>query len=122
MLANLFEPEPGVFVRMKTSHFGERQGFYLVTEDEIPMNVYSSVTWNPVTMQMNDLPPDEYVMSETFIRSKNRKLVRECLDYLSEDKTVTRYINGCPAFRLRPELQQGFHDESKRVPDERRLA
>ena len=122
MRANLFESEPGVFLKMMTSHFGERQGFYLVSMDEVPMNVYSSVTWNPVTMQMNNLPPDEYVMSETFIKGRNRKLVRECLDYLSEDKTVTRYINGCPAFKLRPELQAGYRNTSDQFPNGRRMA
>ena len=104
MRANLFEPEPGVFLRIKASHFKGRKGFYLVSEKDSTY-VWSSVTWNPVTMQLNDLSPDEYVMSETFIKKQNRKLVRECLDYLSEDKTVLRYINGCPVFKLRKELQ-----------------
>ena len=121
MRVNQFEPEPGVFLKMKETHFGDRRGFYLVSEQD-STDVWSSVTWNPVTMQMNMLPVDEYVLSETFIKKQNRRLVRECLDYLSEDKRVIRYINGCPVFKLRKELLESDPKESEQFPVERRLA
>jgi len=104
MRANLFEAEPGTFVKMKSTKFGNYQGFYLVSEDGPRNDVWSSVTWNPISMHINNLPPDEFVLSETFFRLQNRKLIRECLSYLSMDKKVQGYINGCPIFKLRKEL------------------